>query len=756
MLKIKKEFRYLFSYKYNSIYVRTLLTFVLILLVVIFAIEGVVFSRSSNIISDKVKSTNQQNLRYIKQGIDFSMEKIEKISYSMVNDSHLQKEYDTLTTDERFYMMQHFFSQFFFEDYIKSIYIYYEDSQKVITTDGGIIDVRLLEDLDWLLFYNDKKPLGYQTEFFANESNDGNYITFMRGFPYGATDELGSVVINIDKASFFGSVDNSGNQNEEIFVLNDKSELLYGNAVSYENFKSNDDFTKSLEEKKEHVSIKIGGEKTQVTLAYSDARDWIYIIVQDISLLNKEIEENFKYINLITFFSLLFGVILSFLRMNKLYRPIMDLIEIAENNQDAMDENGERKIRNEIELLKHLLEKIIISRDDLRSFYVKSQNAVLQKSLLDLCYGDVDNGGSIFQYLQDADFPVVGRKFVAMVIQFEKKHSDLTSSIKRDIISDNTSVHYDIIITCMQQDKIVCLVSLKSDFDSKIYEIAAEIKNVIKYEFDAECSIGIGNAYLDLMQFQTSFNEALDALKYKAFLENNSIIHINSFIGKNYDNKYYYPISKEEELIDAIKQIDKTRALKIINEVYKNILQSSNEIKTVSLLLWQLTNGIVRCITSMGFSYTDIMDTTFYQDITEYNIIETPEEMVEFVKNKATIVVERLNEKRNYHNENVVKKIKEYIGQHLDEDLSLEIFASLTMLSATYISSIFKTISGEGIRDYIIRVRMEKAKELLSNSNKGIEFISKSVGYENVRSFTRTFKSFCGLTPGEYRKNPNI
>ncbi|MBQ4518776.1 MAG: helix-turn-helix domain-containing protein [Clostridia bacterium] len=755
MRKIKNEFRYLFSYKYNSIYVRTLLTFVLILLVVIFAIEGVVFSRSSSIISDKVKNTNQQNLRHIKQGIDFSMEKIEKISYSMVNDSHLQKEYDALSTDERFYMMQHFFSQFFFEDYIESIYIYYEDSQKVITTDDGIIDVHLLENLDWLLFYNDKRPLGYRTEVFTSKSND-DCITFMRGFPYGAMNELGTVIININKDRFFNSLDNGDDQNEEIFVLNDKGELLYGNNASYENFKTNDDFTKGLEQKKNHVSIKIGGEKTQVALAYSDARNWIYIKAQDVSLLNKEIEENFKYINLITVISLLLGIVLSFIRMNKLYRPIMDLIEIAEKNQDAMDENKERNIRNEIELLKHLLEKIIISREDLKNFYVKSQNAVLQKSLLDLCYGDVDNEESILQYLKDADFPVAGRNFVAMVIQFEKDNDSLTSSIKRDIISDNTSIHYDLIITCMQQDKIVCLVSLKSDFDSKIYEIAAEIKNVIKYEFDAECSIGIGNAYQGLMQFQLSFNEALDALKYKGFLENNSIIHINSFIGKSYDNKYYYSISKEEELIDAIKQIDKISALKIIDEVYKSILQSTNEIKMVSLLLWQLTNGIVRCITSMGFLYTDIMGTTFYQDITEYNNIDSPDVMLEFVKNKAAIVIDHLNEKRNYHNENVIKKIKDYIEEHLDEDLSLEIFASMTMLSATYISSIFKAISGEGLRDYIIRVRMEKAKELLSNSDKNIELISKCVGYENVRSFTRTFKSFCGLTPGEYRKNPRI
>ena len=735
-----------------------LLAFMLIFMLVIFFVEGIILQRTSNIIADKVKKTNIQNLRQAKQIIDFSMEKIEKTSYNIANDFHLQRDYEALSTEERFYMGSQFFDSFFLDEYIESIYIYYQDSQKVVTTNNGILDVRLLQDLEWLSFYNQQKPFGYRTEFYFRSlegQNETGSMSFMRGFPYGGKKELGTVVININKSRFFEALQAQDNEHEEMLIFNESGALLYGDSLFYEKLSESEGFVEAVRSKEEYVTVEVEGKETQIALAYSDVKNWVYIKAQDVSLLNKEVEENLQYINLITFACLAVGILLIVVRLNKLYRPVLGLIEIAENNHDKIGTPNKDVARDEIEHLKMLLESIILSRDDMRDFYAKSQNAVLQKTLLDLCYGDIDDAEDIFQYIKDADFPIEGREFVAIVIQFEKSNDGYANSIKRDVISNHTSVEHDLIVTCMQQNKIVCLISIKPGLEHKIYTIASEIKTLIKYEFDVDSTIGIGNAYTDLMQFHISFNEALDALKYKPFLDNDSIIHINSFIGKN-EEKYYYSTLKEEELIDAIKHLDKEGALRIIDDIYKSIISSSDSVKTVSLLLWQLTNSIVRCITSMGILYTDVMGATFYQDLTEYNEIDDIATMLAFVKNKVKLVIENLKEKRNYHNENVINRIKDYIDEHLAEELSLEVFASMLMLSSTYISSLFKSFSGEGLRDYVIRKRMEKAKVLLKESNKTIEFISKSVGYENVRSFVRAFKTFSGMTPTEYRKDSSL
>lgn len=67
-------------------------------------------------------------------------------------------------------------------------------------------------------------------------------------------------------------------------------------------------------------------------------------------------------------------------------------------------------------------------------------------------------------------------------------------------------------------------------------------------------------------------------------------------------------------------------------------------------------------------------------------------------------------------------------------------------------SSIFKEKTGINFSEYLNTLRIERAKELLTNIDLRIQDIALQVGYQNVNSFIRTFKRSSGLTPGEYRK----
>ncbi|HHV96122.1 MAG TPA: helix-turn-helix transcriptional regulator, partial [Clostridiaceae bacterium] len=69
-----------------------------------------------------------------------------------------------------------------------------------------------------------------------------------------------------------------------------------------------------------------------------------------------------------------------------------------------------------------------------------------------------------------------------------------------------------------------------------------------------------------------------------------------------------------------------------------------------------------------------------------------------------------------------------------------------------YISKIFKDTMGEGIQDYINKVRLNKAKALLLGENENLECIAKKVGYTNSNGLIRVFKKYEGVTPGQYRE----
>ncbi|MEC0247313.1 response regulator [Paenibacillus chitinolyticus] len=98
-----------------------------------------------------------------------------------------------------------------------------------------------------------------------------------------------------------------------------------------------------------------------------------------------------------------------------------------------------------------------------------------------------------------------------------------------------------------------------------------------------------------------------------------------------------------------------------------------------------------------------------------------------------------------------VKKIQEYADKHLHEDVSLRALADHINLHPTHLSKIYKIETGEGISDYISRLRMERACHLLKATGKKVYEISMEIGYMDPAYFIKVFKRHFGVTPQEYR-----
>ncbi|WP_339157902.1 response regulator [Paenibacillus sp. FSL W8-0186] len=101
----------------------------------------------------------------------------------------------------------------------------------------------------------------------------------------------------------------------------------------------------------------------------------------------------------------------------------------------------------------------------------------------------------------------------------------------------------------------------------------------------------------------------------------------------------------------------------------------------------------------------------------------------------------------------IIHKIKSYVKKNY-KDASLEEVARLVHMNANYLSFFFKQKTGQNFSDYLIRTKMEVAVHLLQDVSYKTYEISEMVGYSNAKNFTRTFKSYYGKTPSEYRNGP--
>jgi two-component system response regulator YesN len=131
------------------------------------------------------------------------------------------------------------------------------------------------------------------------------------------------------------------------------------------------------------------------------------------------------------------------------------------------------------------------------------------------------------------------------------------------------------------------------------------------------------------------------------------------------------------------------------------------------------------------------------------------QESVKEIKDNALDILERICNLvlivEETPNEYLLQDLKEYIQEHLHEDISLQDVADKMFFSTVYFSRFFKKQTGETFSNYLLRIRMEHAVKLLQK-NKKVTEISEACGYHDPSYFTRIFKEYYKYTPKDYAR----
>lgn len=109
-----------------------------------------------------------------------------------------------------------------------------------------------------------------------------------------------------------------------------------------------------------------------------------------------------------------------------------------------------------------------------------------------------------------------------------------------------------------------------------------------------------------------------------------------------------------------------------------------------------------------------------------------------------------LNEEMKVSRSATVKQVQQYVEEHLGE-ATLQSIAGHVYLNPSYLSKIYKAETGEGISEYMYRLRMGKAVSLLTQTGDKIYEIAQALGYSKTSYFIKLFKEMYGVTPQEYR-----
>jgi len=313
-------------------------------------------------------------------------------------------------------------------------------------------------------------------------------------------------------------------------------------------------------------------------------------------------------------------------------------------------------------------------------------------------------------------------------------------------------------------DRIPALVvALEEDFYELIFNIDTadgkvlvmqllqEQLETITQESGSYClSFGIGKPVESISALASSHNQALAALQIR---ESSQVFQIVDFERLPPKKKVAFSFYDQKGIANNLemgnKEVLGTYILNLIERNEQRCIDAEN----MAELYRQIVLVGQRSLEEHGHQVTDIerflpLYTTLAGKMSSKDLVNLKDELCRlFLDIQQCIHVPVIQIQKG-----CIQEVKNYLDLHYQMPLSLDIVADQCNLSAKYLSHLFKDETGENFSDYLVRLRVEKAKQMLTQSNAKIGEISHLVGIESRATFLRIFKKVEGITPMEYRK----
>ncbi|OPX44394.1 putative response regulatory protein [Ruminiclostridium hungatei] len=292
-----------------------------------------------------------------------------------------------------------------------------------------------------------------------------------------------------------------------------------------------------------------------------------------------------------------------------------------------------------------------------------------------------------------------------------------------------------------REGNIVVIFYIKNNGESAEEQIA-KLQEIVNVEYDVDLDIGIGPVVSNISKIKSSYSKAGEgSSQNKPVLPNAADDGANPEILRQKDKLPYY----KDKILESFPD---TETVKMYLKLYIDEVKNSGSKKVdAEQKFYELASAF----------YWQYLKTTGYPADGRLETLITTLQSNDL--ENCCVFTEMFIAKLMYTNKKQMHEIVEaatkYINERLTEDLTVFTLAEQFHVARNYFSRLFKKEMGEGCNEYITRLRIEKAKQLLGASRLKTYEIAEKIGYHDTNYFSLAFKKNTGLSPKEFREKLN-
>lgn len=332
--------------------------------------------------------------------------------------------------------------------------------------------------------------------------------------------------------------------------------------------------------------------------------------------------------------------------------------------------------------------------------------------------------------------------------------SSVRMSSKYNEVREVLKEQFHCVVGTMMANKIAVFIpcdAVNDDYNERTELInrIREMVRILRKKTDINFRIGIGGTK-PVEEMIESYREALKAL----VATTGTVAHAKDLpIACEYEDTY--PIELEHSLFEKLTNGNHDGACADAERFYNWMMETSaSNIMSIRLKALEFV------LRAESISYSNGGKLYKFDSRDEYlpQIMETNdlEQIKRWFVSKISNACNDIITKREERSSSTIEIAKEYINNNFSKDISLDDVSRSVNISSYYFSKIFKEETGENFIEYLTSIRIEKAKELLSNSDYSMKEICAMCGYSDPNYFSRSFKKNVGVTPTEYKEGKSL
>ncbi|HEY0826924.1 MAG TPA: response regulator, partial [Bacilli bacterium] len=308
-------------------------------------------------------------------------------------------------------------------------------------------------------------------------------------------------------------------------------------------------------------------------------------------------------------------------------------------------------------------------------------------------------------------------------------NADLFMFSLENILSEIIKSDVPLIYTADDRMKL-CVILPSTDYDIvKIDQILTEFQQAVHFVLKVDIVAGISRKLEGLEILPAAFDEALTELWLNKF-------QVSGLSASMADTKA--AVSRVEILtsfdLKTLKQAvvnkNKKEVIHVLEHFIRKItLNKDIVIQDVHYEYAKLAETVAGGMKEIGFSNQGVFDYHVHQHIMNL------EELTLYIDKMNALIVETFLHFGGQDSSFPVQEIIDFLQKHYFEELSLVDIATRFHIEPSYFSKLFKAVTNENFIEYLTRLRMEKACELLTATERKVNEISELTGYENQRYF---------------------